>query len=178
MLLSLCDDVINPLVTCLVVHYVLQPCKNNNAAKREVVTNPLLRCSLFFIHFWHFFFFLCSFYNQIFFIFFLIYLTVVNVQLPLIILGHSYRAFTKLLALGNTERRGWAVQDVHYGGVTEGKEQGAKDMGRLRLGFFFFWFCFSSFTKQIVRKRRFWVNIYLMLWVHDKQSELYVCLYI
>lgn len=32
--------------------------------------------------------------------------------------------------------------------------------------------------KQVVKKRRFGVNIYLMLRVHNKQSELYVCVYI
>lgn len=55
-----------------------------------------------------------------------IYFTVVNVQLPLIMLGHSYRAFTKLLALG-TQRIGWAVQEVNWRyRVTEGKEQGQR----------------------------------------------------
>lgn len=40
-----------------------------------------------------------------------------------------------------------------------------KDMGR-------------PITAQVVKKRFFWVNIYLMLRVHNKQSDLYVCVYI
>lgn len=45
----------------------------------------------------------------------------------LIMLGHSYRAFTKLLALGTQKEIGWALQNVHWCyRVTEGKEQGQR----------------------------------------------------
>lgn len=87
-------------------------------------------------------------------------------QLPLIMLGHSYRAFTKLLALGTQKE-----EDEQYRrstgatGLQRARSRG-KDMGR-------------PITAQVVKKRRFWVNIYLMLRVHNKQSDsLCVRLYI
>lgn len=62
----------------------------------------------------------------IFFLWFaFLYFTVVNVQLPLIMLGHSYRAFTKSLALRTQKEGEWAEHEVYWCyRVTEGKEQG------------------------------------------------------
>lgn len=86
-------------------------------------------------------------------------------QLPLIMLGHSYRAFTKLLALGTQKE-----EDDKYRmstgatGLQRERNRG-QDMGR-------------PVTAQVVKKHCLWVSIYLMLRVHNKQSDLYVCIYI
>lgn len=80
-------------------------------------------------------------------------------------LGHSYRAFTKLLALGTQKE-----EDDEYRmstgatGLQRERSRG-QDMGR-------------PVTAQVVKKRCLRVSIYLMLRVHNKQSDLYVCIYI
>lgn len=94
---------------CLYSDKIKKKLNKKQRSQREVVTNPLLRCSLFNPFLTLFFF---SFYDQNF------YLTVVNVQLPLIILGHSYRAFTKLLALGTQKE-----EDEQYRMSTTGLQR-------------------------------------------------------
>lgn len=89
----------------------------------------------------------------------------INVQLPWIMLGHSYRAFTKLLALG-TQKEGWAVHEVHWRyGVTEAKEQGLRKWARL-------------VTSRLWGKLRFWVNIYTSCCECTTNDPICVCLYI
>lgn len=76
-------------------------------------------------------------------------------QLPLIMSGHSYRAFTKLLALGTQKE-----EDERYRRST-----GATGLQRARSrgnG--------PTIYCTAVKKHCFWVNIYLMLRVHNKQS--------
>lgn len=56
-----------------------------------------------------------------------IYFTVVNVQLPLIMFGSQLQGFHKVIGTWNTERIGWAVQEVNWRyRVTEGKAQGKR----------------------------------------------------